>query len=466
MMTMWLPDLASRRGPRYRALADALAQDIDAGTLPEGARLPPQRDLAYRLGVTVGTVSRAYAIAAQRNLVAGVVGRGTYVRARAAPPRRSDRVGDGDEGTELITLTVNAPPDPCYRALLAQGLSEVGALAGGLEELLPYTPKRGFADHRAAAAAWIGRVGVRASPEQIIITGGAHQAIVAAFAALARPSEPILVEALTYAGVCHIAERLGLALHGLAIDEEGLRPDALEEAAASGRARLLFVNPTAHNPTTATMSQGRREAIVALARRHDLTVIEDDVYGQLPVERPPPLAVLAPERVIHISSASKSVAPGLRLGILASPAPLYQRLAEAQHDLFLTCPPLMAELFRHWLASGMADRLAQQQRLEATARQALARELLGAHRYQAQPTSYHLWLPLPPPWRTAEFTAVLRERGVAIDPGSTFAVDPAKAPHAVRVSLSAATSRERLARALAVLARTLEEAPARRREVI
>jgi DNA-binding transcriptional MocR family regulator len=463
-MTIWLPELARWPGPRYLALAEAIAQDITEGALAEGIRLPPQRDLAYRLGVTVGTVSRAYAVAAQRGLVTGEVGRGTYVRARPAAPGRPDLIGDG--GGDLIKLTVNAPPDPSYRALLAQGLGEVAANAGALEELLSYTPKRGFADHRAAAAAWIGRVGVAASPEQVIITGGAHQAIVAAFAALARPGDSILVEALTYAGVCHVAERLGLRLQGLAIDEEGLRPEALEEAARGGRARLVFVNPTAHNPTTATMSRGRREAIVAAARRHDLILIEDDVYGQLPEDRPPPLAALAPERTVHISSASKSVAPGLRLGILASPAALHQRIAEAQHDLFLTCPPLMAELFSHWLRNGTADRLARRQRVEASARQELAKGLLGGHRYQAQPTSYHLWLPLPPPWRTAEFIAAAQERGVAVDPGSTFAVDPANAPHAVRVSLSAAASRERLTRALAVLADLLADAPARRREVI
>jgi DNA-binding transcriptional MocR family regulator len=126
----------------------------------------------------------------------------------------------------------------------------------------------------------------------------------------------------------------------------------------------------------------------------------------------------------------------------------------------------MAELFRHWLANGTADRMACVQRLEASARQTLARQILGRHPHCAQPTSYHLWLPLPPPWQTAEFCAALRDRGVAIDPGSSFAVDPANAPHAVRVSLSAAASRERLARALTILAETLDAAPARRREVI
>jgi DNA-binding transcriptional MocR family regulator len=286
------------------------------------------------------------------------------------------------------------------------------------------------------------------------------------FAALARPGEPVLVEALTYAGVHHIAERLGLSLQGLPLDDEGLLPEAVDQAARAGQARLLFINPTAHNPTTATMSQGRREAIVAAARRHDLIIVEDDVYGLLPEHRPPPVAALAPERTIYIGSASKSVAPGLRLGIIASPDPLQQRIAEAQHDLFLTCPPLMAELFRHWLANGLAERLAKRQRHEAAARQELARGLLAGHEYRCQPTSYHLWLPLPPPWRTAEFTGALRERGVIVDPGSAFAADPATAPHAVRVSLSAAASRERLSRALTVVAETLAVAPARRRDVI
>jgi DNA-binding transcriptional MocR family regulator len=462
-MTIWAPDLAARAGPRYLALVEALAEDVAAGVLPEGQRLPPQRDLAYRLGVTVGTVGRAYALAAQRGLVAGEVGRGTYVRARQAGAVRPDLVGDGED--PLIKLTVNAPPDPSYRAMLAQGLSDLVA-AGGLDGLLAYTPKRGFADHRAAAAEWLGRIGIAASPDQIVITGGAHQAIATVLAAFARPGEGVMVESLTYAGVCHVAERLGLRLHGLPLDEDGPLPEALEQAARSGQARLLFVNPTAHNPTTATQSQARREALVACARRHDLIVIEDDVYGQLPERRPPALATLAPERTIHIGSASKSIAPGLRVGIIASPAALQQRILEAQHDLFLTCPPLMAELFRHWLANGTADRLARAQRLEATARQALAREVLGRHHYCAEPASYHLWLPLPPPWRTAEFNAAVRDRGVAVDPGSTFAIDPANAPHAVRVSLSAAASRERLTRALTILAETLDTAPARRRDVI
>jgi DNA-binding transcriptional MocR family regulator len=461
-MTMWLPQLATR-GPRYLALADAIEQDVATGALAGGARLPPQRDLAFRLGVTVGTVSRAYALVAARGLVSGEVGRGTFVRPLAAEAR----VNPVDDGAaDLIKLTVNAPPDPGDGAILRDGLVQLAARPAALQHLLSYTPKRGFADHRAAAAAWIGALGIAAHADDVILTGGAHQALFATLLGLAVPGEGVLIEQLTYSGLCHIGERCGLRLRGVALDDEGVLPDALDAACRSEPARLLVLNPTVHNPTTATMSAGRRQAIAALARAHDLIVIEDDVYGRLPEQRAAPIAALAPERTIYITSASKSIAPGLRLGMLLSPQRYLEPIAAAQHDLFLTCPPLMAELFKLWQGDGTALRLAQRQLVEARARHDLAREILGNRSYRAQPTSYHLWLPLPPPWRTSQFVAAAWERGVAIDPGSAFAVDRDQAPHAVRVSLSAAGSRERLGRALSVLAALLDEPPARRREVI
>jgi DNA-binding transcriptional MocR family regulator len=462
-MTIWSPQLEPFRGPRYRALVEALAQDVAAGRLVAGTRLPPQRDLAYRLGVTVGTVGRAYALAAERGLVSGEVGRGTFVR-NPERPTRVNPVGDGAE--DVIRLTVNAPPDPGYGAIVAERLAEILARPGATADLWAYTPKAGFFEHRAAAARWIGGVGLDASPDRTILTGGAHQAIVVAFSALTRPGDAVLIESLTYAGVCHVAERCGVRLHGVAMDEEGLLPDALDAACRAEDARLLFLNPTAHNPTTATMSRGRREAIVGLARKHDLIVIEDEVYGRLPEVRPPPIAALAPERTVHIASGSKSVAPGLRVGVLLSPEHLLEPIAHAQHDLFLTCPPLMAELFARLVLDGTAERLAARQRAEAALRQHLAREILEDRPYQAQPTSYHLWLPLPAPWRTTAFVEAVAERGVAVDPATAFAIDRVHAPHAVRVSLSAAAGHDRLRRGLQILVATLDETPARRREVI
>jgi DNA-binding transcriptional MocR family regulator len=414
-MTIWNPELNARSGPRYLALAHAIEQDVATGALAAGTRLPPQRDLAYRLGVTVGTVSRAYALAAARGLVSGEVGRGTFVRGPEAGARANPV---DDRAPDLIKLTVNAPPDPSEEAILREGLAELAARPAALRDLMSYTPKPGLADHRAAAAAWIGALGIAARADDVILTGGAHQALLAALVGLTARGDGVLVEQLTYAGICHIGERCGLRLRGLALDEEGVLPEALDAACRAEPARLLVLNPIIHNPTTATMSAERGRAIAALARAHDLIVIEDDVYGRLPEQRAAPIAALAPERTVYITSASKSIAPGLRLGMLLSPQRCFEAIAAAQHDLFLTCPPLMAELFKLWLCNGTAARLAQRQQVEARARQDLARDILGNRSYRAQPIAYHLWLPLPPPWRTSQFVAAARERGVVIDPGS------------------------------------------------
>ena len=159
-MTTWLPDLARRPGPRYVALAEAIAQDVADGTLAD--RPPPAA--AARSGLPAGGHGRhgQPRLRDRRPARAGQPARSAAAPTcapRPAAPGRPDPVGDGDDA--LIKLTVNAPPDPSYRALLAQGLGEIGRAPARSTTCCRYTPKRGFADHRAAAAAWIGRVGRR-----------------------------------------------------------------------------------------------------------------------------------------------------------------------------------------------------------------------------------------------------------------------------------------------------------------
>lgn len=463
-MTIWCPDLSCLDGPRYRALADAIDMAIGQGELEAGRKLPPQRDLAYKLGVTVGTVSRAYALAEQRGLVKGQVGRGTFVRALAPAGSFYNPVIDGDD--DLIKLTVNSQPDDGVQNLVAASLTNLAANDPSIGELLAYTPRVGLDQHREAAARWASGVGVTFSPDQTLITGGAHQAILTALSGLARPGDTVLSEHLVYSGIKRVAGRLGLRLQGLALDHEGLCPDALEAACRATEARVLMLNPTSHNPTTATMSEARRRAIAAVAERYDLILVEDDVYGQLPEDRPPPLAALAPDRTVYITTASKIVAPNLRFGVLAAPERLFDRLADAQSDLFLICPALMAALFTQWMDDGTAAHLTERQRTEATARQQIAASCLDGVRYHAQPLSYHLWIPLAAPWRSSTFTDAVRTRGVAVDPAFLFAVGPEREPHAIRISLSAAKSRERLARALTIIKDTLISGPIGRSDSI
>src|SRR6476646_7760316 len=199
-MTIWQPDLQNLKGPDYQRLADAIRRDIEAGRLQPGDRLPPQRDLADTLAMTLGTVTRAYQTAARRGLVAGEVGRGTYV---LVPPGAED--GDG-----VLDLSLNAIPPHAYLSELAARLDP---------------PRGGHEDHREAGAEWIARRSVHVSPSQVLITVGAQHGLLIALSAATSPGDAILVEELTYTGVITAARMLGLKPVPVAIDAEGLRPD-------------------------------------------------------------------------------------------------------------------------------------------------------------------------------------------------------------------------------------------------
>lgn len=455
-MTIWRPDVGARAGPRYLAIAEALADDVASGRLRTGARLPTHRDLADRLGVTVGTVSRGYAEAAHRGLISGEVGRGTFVRGAAehTAPAAEDARG-------LIDLSPNHPPtskEERRGELLAKTLASLSRRSD-LARLLGYPPEGGAPEHRAAGAAWIARAGFPAAPENVLVSSGSQHGMTAVFASLLRPGDLVLTETLTYAGMKALAGLLHLRLQGLPLDEHGLRPDALLAACRSGAAKALYCVPTLQNPTTVVMPEARRKEIAAIARAHGLTIVEDDVHGRLHEDPPPPLAAFAPELTCYLTGTSKSIAPGLRIGFVLAPKPLLARLAAGIRATTWMAAPLMAEIASQWIKDGTAEQIVKKRRQEAAARQRLAATLLGRFSFQAHPAAYHLWLQLPEPWRSETFTEEARRRGVVVAPAQAFVVGRIATPHAVRVCLGAASDREQLEKGLRILAGILESAP-------
>ncbi len=444
---MWDPDLSKHEGPRYQAIAAAIADAVDQGVLAPGDKLPPQRDLAYRLGVTVGTVSRGYMVAEQRGLVGGEVGRGTFVRVPingAKEPILQPAAG------AVLDLGINMATMPAHGDALAATLQEL-AQSPGLENIVRYQHAAGHPEHRAAGARFMARVGLSVDPDTVVLAHGAQQALGGALEALSRPGDTVLAEALTYSGVVENAERVGVRLEGVALDEEGMVPEALDKAVARTGARLVVVVPTVQNPTAVVMGAERRAAIARVAEARDLTIIEDDVYGYLLPERPPPIATLAPERTVYLTSASKCLAPGLRVGWLAAPDAYRERIVDVIYAQSVAQPALNHEIITRWLADGTADRLIVMLRDEIAARQALAETILGTLGPRGNPASFHLILELPEPWRRDEFVAAALAHGIRIVSIASFAVDRSKAKEAVRISLSAAPDRASLEAALVTL---------------
>lgn len=455
-MTNWLPDLQTRPGPRYRAIAEALAEDVRRGALPPGTRLPTHRDLAWRLKLTVGTVSRAYAEAERSGLITGEVGRGTYVRGAPVSPLAFHV--ELPETDEFIDLGVHRPRAGGEAALLAAALAEL-ATDPELGALIEYQPHAGRAADRAAGAAWIARSGALATaPEQVVVTASGQHAMAVVLAALFEPGDGLAVEALTYPGIRAAASLLHLKTVPVAIDEHGALPDALAAACGNGRVRAFYTLPTLHNPTTATMPLERRRELAQVAQRHGVLLIEDDVYGFL-VERPlPPLASLAPEHGFYLTSTSKSLVPGLRIGYAHCPRALVDRVAAAVRATTYTAPPLMARIASRWIEDGTADRLVAEKRAETGRRQALARRILTGQRYRTAPEAAHLWLELPEPWQAETFAAAARRRGVGVTPAAAFAAGR-QVPRAVRICIGTPPSLAALERGLTRLAELLAAAP-------
>ena len=440
----------------FRTIADTLAADIQAGRLSLGERLPPQREFASRQGIAVSTASRVYAELTRRGLVTGEVGRGTYVRsALGAPPG----LALADPPVAPVDLELNFPLLPDQGAALAEALA--GLLRPGtMNEALRPVGAGATAHARSIAARFLARGGGGGDsggwapePDGILFTGNGRQAIAASMAALAPPGERIGVEAMTYPVVKGIAARLGITLVPLPLDEEGVRPETLAQIHRTTPLRGIYLQPTLHNPLGITMGSVRRREIAALLDETGLFAIEDAIYGFLAGEQPPPLAALAPDRVVLVDSFSKRIAPGLTLGFVASPAVLADRIAAAVRSGAWSASgfPLAAGL--RWMVDGTAERMAAAKREDAAARQSAAHEALTGLAVKGDPRAYHLWLELPDSWRAEAYAAAAASRhGTAITPASAFAASPGHAPNAVRIAL-ASPPRDVLVAALHALRR-------------
>ena len=431
----------------YRALADAVAADIQAGRLRPGERLPTQRRFARERGVAVSTAARTYAELGRRGLVTGEVGRGTFVKAAPAPALAE--VG----AATAVNLEVNFPLLPGQAELLAPalaGLLRPDALEGGL------VPPRaaGSPAARSAAADLLAREGWAPDPANVLFAGNGRQAVAAAVSALVPVGGRLGVEALTYPVARTIAARLGVELVPLPMDAHGLLPDAVRAAA---RLDAIYVQPTLHNPVTVTMPAERRAELADVLAERGLPAVEDTIYAFLR-DGPPPLAAFTPERTVVVDSLSKRVAPGLTLGFVVPPAGLYDRLAAALRSGGWTAHAFALEAATRWMADGVVQRVQEAKRADAVQRQELVAHHLAEFTVHTDPVAYHCWWELPAPWRADTFVAAAARRGIAVTPAAAFAVGAGEAVSAVRLAL-AAPPLPTLAAGLDVLAALARGAP-------
>jgi DNA-binding transcriptional MocR family regulator len=456
----WTPTLADREGPVYRRIVEALNADIASGRLHRGQQLPTHRALAKALGIDLTTVTRAYAEAQQRGLTEARVGRGTFVAESMAHVRHAAA------GQPQFDLSMNLPPQPMEADLegrLTRGIAAIQREVG-FSAHLNYREPGGSEAERDIAAGWLRARVPDVRGDRLVICPGTQNALFNLLIALTSPGDVVLTETLTYPGIKAAAAYTGVRLVGVSIDKEGILPDALNSACRQHAPKAVYLIPTIHNPTTATMSLARRQEVAAVLRANDVLLLEDDAYGMLDPTAVP-LASLIPERTYFAASLSKCIAPGLRVSFLMTPDPDSAGLLAAALRASVQMPAfLMVALVTRWLKDGSADAIIGAIRDEAAARQKLAAEVLARHAFSRHPNGHHIWISLPRNWSRTEFASHVQWQGLAIVTAETFSVEESP-PNAIRVSLGAASSRAELVRALEILSTALKSSAARIRVV-
>lgn len=365
-----------------------------------------------------------------------------------------------------ISLERSTPPAPAnLEVVLRDSLQKLSQMRD-INKLIRTHRFGGSEEDKIRAAAWLEpRFGAAVDPRRIIQTNGAQNAMVMALGSIAGPGDTALLETLSYHGFRRQAHLQSIHTKSIEMDEEGALPDAFEKACRDFKPKALFLMPTVHNPTTSVMSLLRRQQLSDIARRYGVAMVEDDVYGMLPTDVPPPLGAIAPDLTWHITSFAKCLGPGGRIGYLVAPS---AEAAQETLDRFYGMSSWFsavqsAELIGLWLDNGAMKKFVESVRQEARERQKIACKYLTGMEYRSLPDALFLWLNLNGVIDQDALVDQCAQRNVIIRPGRLFATDPARSPNSVRIVIGSPDTREELESAMAVIGGLLASAKTKSR---
>lgn len=426
---------------KYKRLCDAIAQGISSGAIGGGRKLPPHRILADKLKVTTGTVCRAYEELERMGLVIAQVGSGTYVRDKSTAGYRERGFRNAvDREQKLFDMSRNMPISSVADQLLENSLLAISKNCDLQDDIAGYASEAGLLHHRHTGATWLAQAEFTPSTDQVICTNGAQHGLLCSLMTLIGQGEVIATEKLTYPGLISATRMLRIRLIGIELDDQGMVPASLDSACRSNRISAIFITPTLQSPTTVTMSIQRRQEIVQVCRENNLIIIEDDTHGVLMGSRPPPLSTFAPERTVLLTSLSKVLAPGLRVGYLHAPDSLISKLSAAVRSTCWMASPLCHQVATELIESHSIESLVEKQTLEISRRKTLVLDYLNGLSFASHGNSPHFWIQVPDPLRAFHIEAQMRDSGYLVATGEAFAVGHSEIPQFIRASVCDTTS--------------------------
>ena len=445
--TKWAPDVSGAGRSKYKALAEAIREGIISGQLAAGAKLPPVRELAYQIGVTPGTVARAYTMMTDEGRLTAEVGRGTFVagRAKAAPVADVPLTNTVDE--TIADFRSSRVPDVGQGLLIDDAMMFVAQ--SHRRRHINYPTSETDLEAREAVVEWLSLVDIgHFDAAHIVLANGAQNAcIMALLSILSGPSPVILTEDLAYPGVRHAARLLRAKVVGVAMDEHGIIPEALAQAYREHGGQVLLTSPEVHSPTTTKTPLARKQAIADVARSLNMMIIDDDCHATVKSDVPSYRAIL-PEQSYYVSSLTKSVSGALRFGFVVAPAGRGDVLRQVAQSAHYGVSQPITDVCTRLLTTGDAARIREDVAIAVAARVRRAVNVLGSWDIRWREDAPFIWLALPQGWRASSFMVACEQRGILVKPADEFALPGGRAPNAVRLAIGTCGSDTQFVRAI------------------
>jgi len=445
--------------PIYRQLIRYIRSQVESGSLSAGTRLPASRDLARQLNVSRISVVNAYAELRAEGFLSAHAGRGTFVAGERdasvgsvpsasanhnhpsesnVPPDRSLReMLRLARKPGVINLSHGAPPPEFFpMAHLRDALNTVLDRDGA--RALSYEVPEGFGPLRASVRDYVSALGIHCNADHVLITGGAQQALDLVVQALLSEGDTIVTENPTYLGLLDIARTRRVQIHGVPLEEDGMRLDMLENYILDNRPRLIYVMPSFHNPAGVVMPLHRRRQIINLANEYNIPILEDGVYHEFRFEGEslPPLKALDDTGiVIHASGFTKSLLPGMRIGYIITDGPHYERLVRVKQAADISTSGINQRAIHIMLERGVLSQQLERNNRELRRRRDAALAAAELHlppgsRWNKPQGGLYMWVELPRTGPTAsELFIMAIQMGVAYAIGNLFYTNGAGSYH-------------------------------------
>lgn len=463
--TKWHPELKSGGRSKYKALAQAIREGIVSRQLQAGERLPPVRELAFQVGVTPGTVARAYAVLIDEGRLTAGVGRGTFVADNGgvvpSPPDAPVMLDPSSRHAARAHLLSPKVPDVGQAQMMREGMALLASNASA-EELLRYPTRDSDLAAREAFVKYTDDQIVGShTAEDVVVAHGGQNAIVMILQTILHGASPVIaVDELSYGGFRSAAMMCRAQVVSIPWDEKGPSVQALELLIKQKSVQVFCTGSEVCNPTVKATAPERRVEIAELAKKYGVHVLDDQCYRLMRSQQiGPSYRALLPDLGWYVTSPSKTLSASLRIGFTIAPSAWSVALVRsATYNSFgvsRQVTDLYAYLMNHAALPTIIDRV--RARISKDVRAAV--NILGGHNLNWSDDVPFLWLELPRGWRASAFCAAAETTGVLIKPAEDFALRDGRLTHAVRVAVNGQIPHEDFVYAMQQL-RTLLDQPA------